>query len=281
MIFNGTCGWQRLVTSSGAFSAVAIVLAVACSGAQAQQPTGQLVQSTAAPPPLSSPIEVLVTPYFWLPWISSTVRPGNTRIPSSSSVTDPGTLISHLTWVPFMGAAEVRDGPFGLALDYVHAPVKAGINTNGILFSGVTGGLTEDVGTAMFYYRPIALPEQYVDVGLGVRAWGFSGNIALGQGLLLPAVTLSNGMSWADPLIGARYHREFGDGFSATAAADVGGFGAGAHIDWQVVGTIDYAVNNWIELRGGLRSLNFSYGAPRANFSAGMFGPILGATFRF
>jgi len=180
-----------------------------------------------------------------------------------------------------MGAAEFRDGPFGLALDYLHVPVKAGVNTRGILFSGATTGLTEDIGTAMFLYRPMERPDQYVDIGVGVRAWGFDGNIALNQGLLLPAVNVANGLSWADPLIGARYHRDFGNGYSATAYGDIGGFGLGAHIDWQAVATLDYALNSWVDLHGGFRSLNFSFGGSRADFRQHIYGPILSATFRF
>jgi hypothetical protein len=30
-----------------------------------------------------------------------------------------------------------------------------------------------------------------------------------------------------------------------------------AHTDWQVIGTVDYALNSWINLRLGYRSLNF------------------------
>jgi hypothetical protein len=245
--------------------------------------TDALAQQANSPPPQPSPladIEVLVTPYLWLPWVSSTVRPADTRIGSASSTVDPGTLISHLTWVPFMGAAELRVGAFGLALDFVHAAVKAGAGTPGILFSGATAGLTEDSGTAMFFYRSFVQSDQYVDVGLGVRAWGLDGNIALNQGAA-PAVSVVNGVSWADPLVGLRYHRDFGNGYSATAAGDIGGFGLGAHIDWQLVGTIDYALSSWIDLHGGFRSLNYSFGAPRADLHQHLYGPIISATFRF
>jgi hypothetical protein len=59
-------------------------------------------------------------------------------------------------------------------------------------------------------------------------------------------------------MIAARYHRDLGNGFSATADGDLGGFGVGAHFDWQLIGTIDYAVASGIELHAGFRSLNFS-----------------------
>ncbi|HEY6301707.1 MAG TPA: hypothetical protein VIX14_01460 [Terriglobales bacterium] len=224
-------------------------------------------------------IDVLATPYIWLPWISSTVRPSNGAIPSKSSTTDPGTLYGHVTWVPFTGSAEFRDGSYGLLLDYIHLPLKTGVNTRDIFFSGATAGLTVNIGTAMFLYRPVVEPDQYVDIGIGVRGWGIAGDITLNEGLL-PAFNASRGLSWADPLIGARYHRDLGNGFGATAYGDIGGFGAGAHIDWQLVGTIDYAVNSAFELHGGVRSLNFNYGGARAEFNANINGPILSATFR-
>jgi len=132
----------------------------------------------------------------------------------------------------------------------------------------------------VFLYRALAAPDQYVDVGIGVRGWGLAGGISLNEGLL-PALNVSNGLSWADPLLAARYHRDLGDGFSLTAYGDVGGFGLGAHLDWQLIGTIDYAVASGVDLHAGFRSLNFNYGAPRADFNFNMNGPIIAATIRF
>jgi len=224
--------------------------------------------------------EALVTPYLWMSWIDVGVNPSNRRIPSSSGTVDFGQLVEHLSWVPFMGAVEFRNGPYGVALDYIHAPARAGLTTRNIVFGGGTAGSTVDTGTAMFLYRPITQPDQYLDVGLGVRVWGFNGDIALNQGLL-PAVNVSGGGAWADPLLAVRYHRELGNGFGATAYGDVGGFGLGAHIDWQVVGTIDYAFKPGIDLHGGFRSLNFNQSAPAAGINVNMYGPIFAATFRF
>ena len=132
----------------------------------------------------------------------------------------------------------------------------------------------------MFLYRALAAPDQYVDVGIGVRGWGLAGGISLNEGLL-PALNVSNGLSWADPLLAARYHRDLGDGFSLTAYGDVGGFGLGAHLDWQLIGTIDYALSSGVDLHAGFRSLNFNYGAARADFNFNMNGPIIAATVHF
>ena len=208
------------------------------------------------------------------------VSPRNHAIPSASTTIDPGALISHLTWVPFMGEIEFRYGPYGVIADFIHAPLKAGVSTRDVLFSGATSGVTIDTGTAMFLYRAMERTDQHLDVGAGVRAWGFMGDISLNPGLL-PATVVSNGMSWADPMLALRYSHDLGNGLSATAYADVGGFGAGAHVDWQLIGTIDYAAASWIDLHAGFRTLNFDYTATRAEFNFHMYGPILGGTIHF
>ena len=259
---------------------IAGLTAVGIGAARAQQTSPQPVQQAPVSSPASPAFEVLLTPYLWLPWIASNVNPNNARLPGAANTVSPGPLISHLTWVPFMGAAEFRYGAFGMTFDYLHVPVKTGVDSKAQLFSGATTGVTEDSGTAMFLYRPWAQPDQYVDVGVGVRAWGIAGDIKLNQGLL-PAVAVANGLSWADPLIGARYHRELGNGFGLTTSADVGGFGLGAQIDWQILGTLDYRVNSRLDLHGGIRSLNFTYRGARAEFTEHIYGPILAATFHF
>jgi hypothetical protein len=224
--------------------------------------------------------EALVTPYLWLPWTSVEVNPSNGRLPSASGTFDPDQLINHLSWVPFMGSVAFRDGPYNILFDYLHAPVRAGLSTRNILFGGAGVGSTVDTGSAIFLYRAIAQPDQYLDVGAGVRVWGFNTNLSLNQGLL-PAISVSGGGAWADPLLAVRYHRELGNGFGATAYGDVGGFGLGADIDWQVVGTVDYALKPGIDLHAGFRSLNFNQTVPRAGIDVHMYGPLVAATFRF
>ena len=261
--------------------AIAALIGLAAHLARAQTATGQPAIGQPAPPASAlGNIEVLVTPYVWTPWVDVGVNPSNTRIPSASGTVDFGQLADHMSWVPFMGAAEIRDGPFGFMIDDLHAPLRAGISTHNILFSGGTGGLVMDSGTAMFLYRPLAQPDQYVDVGMGVRAWGLAGGITLNQGLL-PSFAVTSGVSWADPLIGARYHHDLPNGLGVTAYGDVGGFGLGAHIDWQLMGTMDFKVNSWIDLHAGFRTLNFAYGLPRSDLNIHLNGPILAATFRF
>jgi hypothetical protein len=227
-------------------------------------------------------LQLSVTPYFWFPHIDNRVR---TPIPEESSVTqtiDFGQIFNHLSWVPFMGSAEGRYDRYGVFVDYIHLPVRSGFSTRDVLFSGGSADLDVDVATVDFFYRPIAQPEQSLDVGVGARPWGVETNLSFNAGLL-PGQSVQPGGSWADPLIAARYHRELGSGFSFTVYGDVGGFGLAAHTDWQVVGTIDYALRSAIDLHLGYRSLNVNYSLSNrpVGFNLNLNGPIIGGTFHF
>ena len=191
--------------------------------------------------------------------------------------------LSHLDGVPAMGSVEVRYGRLGFLGDVIHLPVSTDITTRDIHVSGRQCQDEGEYGHRDGLYREFEDPVQFVDAGAGFRAWGFSMDVNLNGGLL-PATSVNRSAGWTDPLLGGRYHRDLGNGFGLTAYGDLGGFGVGAHIDWQVIGTVDYAPNPWLNLHLGYRSLNFNYqasGRKNSGFNVHMRGPIIAGTFRF
>jgi hypothetical protein len=227
-------------------------------------------------------MQLFVTPYLWLSGVNSTIKTPLPREPEVNADVSAIELLSHLSGVPFMGAAEIRQGPLGLLGDVLHVPVSANITTRDVFFQGGKAGLTTNTGTALLLYRVFELPTQFADLGGGMRAWGFRANLTLNPGML-PGASVNRSAGWGDPLIGGRYHYDFDNGFGLSAYGDVGGFGVGAHTDWQLIGTVDYAPNPWLTLRLGYRSLNFNYQASDSNlgFNVHMKGPLLAGTFRF
>jgi hypothetical protein len=226
--------------------------------------------------------QFFVTPYLWLASIHATTKTPLAREPEVNSNVSTIDLLSRLDGAPFMGSVEVRYGSLGFIADAIHLPVSTKITTHDIFFQGGNAALRANTGTGVALYRWLEDPVQFADAGLGFRAWGFSSRVALNPGLL-PGVSVNPGGGWADPLIGARYHRELGNGFGLTAYGDVGGFGVGAHTDWQVLGTVDYSLNPSWNLHLGYRSLNFNITGSegRFGFNVHMRGPILAGTFRF
>jgi hypothetical protein len=254
--------------------AVAVVVGIAGGSAEAQQP-----------PPASSALrdgtEILVTPLLLLAGINSTIATPWARAPTVDSSVGAFQLLGHLDGVPFMGAIELRNGRFGLLADTFHVPVGTDITTRNVFFNGGNAALNTNQGTADFLYRWLDEPAQQLDAGVGVRIWSFTTNLTL-NGRIAPTASVERSAVWADPLLAVRYHRELGNGFGATVYADFGGFGVGAHTDWQVFGTIDYALSPRASLRLGYLSLNFNYTAANSlGFNVHMKGPMLAATFRF
>jgi len=269
-----------------------VVLAMTLAAARAQQapaPTGSpsvLPGGPPSPPPapssLASGLQLIVSPfYLWLSGVNTTITTPLARAPEVNSSVSAADVYGHLSSIPFVGAAEVRDGPFSLLGDVIHLPVGTNITTRNVFYEGGNASLTANIGTADFLYHVLDQPVQSIDGGVGFRAWGVSAGLTLNGGLL-PTANVTRNANWADPLIAARYHREFGNGFGLTAYGDVGGFGVGAHVDWEIIGTLDYALEPWVALRLGYRSLNVNYqGGGALGFNVHMKGPILGATFRF
>jgi hypothetical protein len=190
-------------------------------------------------------------------------------------------MLGHLDGVPVTGAIEIRDGPFSLWGDAFHIPVGTSITTRNVFFDGGSASLVTNEGTADLLYHWIDQPTQSLDAGVGFRAWSFVADLTL-NGRIARTTTLAREAYWQDPLIAARYHRDFGNGFGGTVYADFGGFGVGAHVDWQVIGTIDYTPRPWVALRVGYLSLNFDYSEGYGlGFDVHMKGPLLAAGFRF
>jgi hypothetical protein len=226
--------------------------------------------------------QFFVTPYLWLASVHATTLTPLQREPQVNSNVSTIDLLSHLEGAPFMGSFEARYGNLGFLADAIHVPVSTRITTHDILFQGGNAALKADTGTGIALDRFFQDPVQFADAGLGFRAWGFSANLTLNPGLL-QGIAVNRSGGWADPLIGGRYHRELGNGFGLTAYGDVGGFGVGAHTDWQVLGTIDYTLSPSWDLHLGYRSLNFDITGTegRFGFNVHMRGPIIAGTFRF
>lgn len=245
---------------------------------------------TPPPAPLPSPpatfvngLQLIAYPYFWMAGLNMAITTPLARASQVNISIGPGEMVGDLNNVPFMGAAELRDGPFGILADAMHVPLGVPITTRNIFFSGGNTGVVMSQVTGDFLYRVLDQPSQTIDAGLGFRFWDVSTDTILNGIGFVPTVSVSRSGSWADPLIAARYHRALGNGFGLTAYGDVGGFGIAAHADWQISGTLDYALKPWLDLRAGYRSLNVNYQASGSplGFNAHLKGPLIGATLRF
>ena len=223
-----------------------------------------------------------MTPFLPLTGINAAISTPLRRAPVVDTSVGAFQMLGHLDGIPFTGLIEISDAPFSLLGEALHLPVGTSITTRNVFFSGGSASLNTNEGTATLLYHVLAQPAQSLDAGIGFRPWSFTADLSL-NGRIARSVRITQSAQWADPLIAARYRYDFGNGFAVTAYGDVGGFGVGAHTDWQVLGTIDYALKPWVSLRVGYVSLNFDYttNVGAVGFDVHIKGPILLASFRF
>ena len=205
------------------------------------------------------------------------------RVPEVNSNVSTIDLLSHLEGAPFMGSFEVRYGPLGFLADAIHLPVSTKITTRDIFFQGGNSALKADTGTGIVLYRFLQDPVQFADAGLGFRAWGFFVELELNPGLLRGVSREPRPPAGPTRLSAGVITASLAMASGLTAYGDVGGFGVGAHTDWQVMGTVDYSLNPSWNLHLGYRSLNFDITGSegRFGFNVHMRGPIIAGTFRF
>jgi hypothetical protein len=106
-----------------------------------------------------------------------------------------------------------------------------------------------------------------------------------GRGPLGNTVTFRADADWVDPIVGVIASTDLGENGSATLRADVGGFGIGADLAWQVVGSLGYRLSPGLSIVAAYRHLDIDYdsgqGADRFRFDAAMSGPAVGVTFHW
>lgn len=225
-------------------------------------------------------LEFYFTPYLWISGTSGDFSTRNPNIPTQTATASFGDILSHLNSVPVMGAFEVRYGRFGLLADIIAVSLKGDVPTKGPAFNGGSAKLTEFIATIMATYRALELRNQFLDVGIGVRPVAYWTEFTFNSGVL-PGFSRSPSVSWADPLLGARYHLDLSKRFGLTAYGDVGGFGAGSNLTWQLLGTVDYRFNQWLVMHTGYRHLHIDYRGDVLHADTALSGPIIGATIRF
>ena len=97
-----------------------------------------------------------------------------------------------------------------------------------------------------------------------------------------PSVNQSE--SWVDPLVGSRFGIDLSDRWSLTAEANVGGFGVGSDLAWNVQAFLGYQTSLFgvpTTLAAGYRALHQDYDHNDFKWDVTMHGPALGAVLRF
>jgi len=246
--------------------------------------TPTIAADAETPPPEAAPAPAPVwsftaEPYFWAASLDGSV--GVRRLPPANVSVDFDQIFNHIDWwpPPVMFAGEARNGPYALFTDFVYVGLEAEGSSPGRLPLTASADLDMVIWTFGGSYRVVDDGTATLDVLAGGRLWYLDTDLTL-TGPRQVRET-SGSKTWVDPLIGVAGGVGLGSGFGLHAEADVGGFGAGADIDWQVQGTLQYQYNDAVTLEAGYRYLAVDYNDDGFLYDVSLQGPIIGAKFRF
>lgn len=164
----------------------------------------------------------------------------------------------------------------GLPVDFDVSGAKIKVNSK-MFNSTLTAG-----------YRLVDEPNVTLDLLGGVRLWRVSNELSISADVTLDDLPIADGtlhlkksFGWVDPLIAARSLISVTDKISVMLNADIGGFGVGSKLTWQVLGTVNYSFNaNWTASVGYKHmAVNYDHGGHV--FDTKLSGPVMAVTYRF
>ena len=175
----------------------------------------------------------------------------------------------------FMGAAEVRHDRLVFLGDlmWVHLGGDEGIGIRDPDFleaelDSRTWAITFEGG-----YRVVNDGPVKFDLLAGARLNGFKTTLQLRGPNREARGEVQE--TWLDPIVAARVGVPLGGKWSASFYGDVGGFGMGSDITWQVVGSVNYQVNHKLRLGAGWRTFKVHYDKGDFLYDVAQNGPVI------
>jgi hypothetical protein len=216
------------------------------------------------------------TLYGWLPGLDSSIGTRFGDFESSSSGSD---VLSNLEGV-FMGTFEAQSGQWGVIADLLYVDLSDTRSTPfGALFASGTVDVTATSASAYATYRFSQSDTAVYDVAVGLRYLDVGTTVSLATGAL-PAQSSTLGDNWIDPVIGLRGNWKLSDNWSASAFADFGSSGSSSET-WQVLGTLNYTINDNLAVRFGYRHMDINRAVGASKIDIALSGPIIGLSYRF
>lgn len=219
--------------------------------------------------------------YGWLPALSTSIDTNSRAgtVETDLSITD---AIDTLDFA-FMGTLEARKGPVTFLGDLIYTDLSISERSpRGLIFdkSTVDTKLTMFSGYGLYSVRETEMVD--FSVGAGFRVYSMDVDLGL-QGGLLDGRKFGGSESWVDPLVVARLVVPFSEKWFATAFGDIGGFGIGdaSELTYQALVSVGYRLNDRWSTQFAYRYLNIEKDVNGDDTTLELYGPVIGATYRF
>ena len=239
----------------------------------------------AAPSGAAADWSHTVTPYLWGSGMSGKTAVGTTAGPLEADV-DVGfdDILSNLEFGTMASYRGDRSDGWVVMADAIYMSLEADKqSTAGPVRIDTTVGVKQTALELDLGYR---LNDQ-VTVFAGLRYNDVDADLDVvrtgpGAGASRAA---SKGDSWIDPVVGVKARYPINDTWSLGVRGDVGGFGIGSDLTWQMMATVNWKVRDNLEVVAGYRYLDADYedgsGTDLFKYDMVTSGPGVGVSFKF
>jgi hypothetical protein len=213
-----------------------------------------------------------VGPYLWFPGVHGTVGARGRSIGVHATA---GDLLSHFRF-GLMGAVEARHKRLLLPLDMMW--VRLG-DDKALPFPNL-GASTAEITGSLFILTPkvgfrLLDQEKFkIDALAGFRYWHFGESVQFTPSNL--NLNFSNSQNWVDPIVGGRIGMALTPKLSVTIFGDVGGWGTGSQLEYQVGGLLGYRIKPRWNLQVGYRYLDVNYRSGGSVVDTALSGAVFG-----
>jgi hypothetical protein len=215
--------------------------------------------ATAAPqvglPPEDSGWHFAVSPYLWFPGVHGNIGAFGREVSVHAT---PGDLLSNFRF-GLMGAVEARYKRIVLPLDLMWIRLE---DDKALPFPNLMATTAKLKGSELLLtpkigYRLLDEERIKIDALTGFRYWHFSENLKFVPSNL--NLNFSRSQNLVDPLVGGRVQLGLTPKIVANILGDVGGWGTGSQLEYQVAGLLGYKIKPKWTLQAGYRYLSIDY----------------------
>jgi len=174
-----------------------------------------------------------------------------------------------------MGSVRIGYGKWAVTTDVIYMDLEGE--------GEIAGGVPVNIGFEQWMVEPTVSYRfnPKIEVLAGARYNSLSGDLSF-PASLRPRES-SGTQDWWDPIIGGEINLPFAEKFSLNLRGDVGGFGVGSDLSWQVFPYLGWQFADWAGIQVGYRWLSMDYEDSDEGFSYNVLtqGPQLGFTASF
>ncbi len=227
--------------------------------------------SEAQAPDSAKKYQVYLEPYLFAPSLSGTMGIGN--LPNTFICVPASKVFSYFK-IGGMLYAEVHNNQWAFTSDLFYASLSQDASSK----NGIIGG-TADLKQFMWELEGLYRLNSWLEAGVGARinSIKLGLNIATTGGAFNKTADKTN--AWVDPVIVTRLSKWVDNKWLFSLRADIGGFGIGSQIAWQLQPDIFFRASRLLQLGLGYRIISMDYstgsGSDRFLYDIDEYGPQL------